>query len=105
MIFYFRKLSASVWPRAAVSMKVLLPKYWRQPSPVKNALTRLLHNSYVVRQPRYRVAAFSEKEYTDIAELSELIEPYAAGRAAIAIKGEELDALYDIAEQLSTASV
>ena len=26
-------------------------------SPVKNALTRLMHNSYVVRQPGYRVAA------------------------------------------------
>jgi len=69
-------------------------------SPVKNALTKLLHNSYVVRQPGYRVAAFSEKEYTDIAELSELIEPYAAGRAAIAMKGDDLDALYDVAEQL-----
>lgn len=69
-------------------------------SPVKNALTRLMHNSYVVRQPGYRVAAFSEKEYTDIAELSELIEPYAAGRAAIAIKDTDLDVLYGIAGQL-----
>ena len=69
-------------------------------SPVKNALTRLMHNSYVVRQPGYRVAAFSEKEYTDIAELSELIEPYAAGRAAVAIKDTDLDVLYDIAGQL-----
>lgn len=69
-------------------------------SPVKSALTRLLHNSYVVRQPGYRVAAFSEKEYTYIAELSELIEPYATGQAALAMTDADLVGLYAMAEEL-----
>lgn len=69
-------------------------------SPLKNALARLWHNSYVVRQPGYRLVAFSWEEYRDIAELTGLIEPYAASRAAVRMNLAEFEQLHELARQL-----
>ena len=69
-------------------------------SPVKSALLRLYYDSYVVKNPGYRVVDFSVEEYRDLWEFSDLIEPYAASRVALRANTEELDRLYQIAFEM-----
>ena len=69
-------------------------------SPVKNALLRLYHDSYVVKNPGYHVVEFSLEEYNDLWEFSDLIEPYAASRVALRASAEELNQLYEVAFDL-----
>lgn len=71
-------------------------------SPIKTALEKLAEHGFIhIRNSRYYVAEFDEAEYRDIFDLTAMIEPFAAAKAASKITDEELDELYRIANRLT----
>lgn len=70
-------------------------------SPVRAALEKLHHKGYLYQTDRhFYVKEFSEKEYRDLSDLSRMIEPYAAGEAALKLTNKQLRQLYDMAYEL-----
>ncbi len=71
-------------------------------SPIKTALENLAEHGFIkIRNSRYYVAEFDENEYRDIYDLTAMIEPFAAAKAASNITDEQLNELYKIAHRLT----
>lgn len=71
-------------------------------SPIKTALEKLADHGFIhIRNSRYYVAEFDEAEYRDIFDLTAMIEPFAASKAAANITSEQLNELYRIAHRLT----
>ncbi|NCB51867.1 MAG: GntR family transcriptional regulator [Clostridia bacterium] len=73
-------------------------------SPVRDALSRLEKKNYVIKTPGkgYFVSDFSKKEYKNITDLSFMLEPYAAGEAAVRLTDMDIAKLYGMADCLET---
>jgi len=70
-------------------------------SPVRMAVELLAEKGFVERvDRRFYVKAFSDQEYSELSDLSFLIEPYAAGLAAEKLTPGDLETLFDLARQL-----
>ncbi len=70
-------------------------------SPVRTAMEVLVERGYLTQNQRYfYVKDFCEKEYSELRQLSNLLEPYAAGEAARKITAKQLDFLYEMAYSL-----
>lgn len=71
-------------------------------SPVKFALEKLMEKGFLyVRNSRYYVVKFSEKEYKNATDLNMLLEPYATGEAALNLRPKQIDELYAMAYRIS----
>ena len=71
-------------------------------SPVRDALTRLEKKNYVIKSPGkgFFVSDFTKAEYLSITDLAFMLEPYAAGEAAVRLTEQDLDKLYALADRL-----
>jgi DNA-binding GntR family transcriptional regulator len=71
-------------------------------SPVRDALNVLEKKNYVTKIPGkgFFVSDFSKTEYLSITDLAFMLEPYAAGEAAICLSDRDLDKLYSLANRL-----
>jgi DNA-binding GntR family transcriptional regulator len=71
-------------------------------SPVRDALDRLDSKNYVTKVPGkgYFVSDFTKEEYLNITDLAFMLEPYAAGEAAIRLTDADIDVLYGMAARL-----
>ena len=64
-------------------------------SPVRAALEKLYQKGYLYQTDRhFYVKEFSAKEYRDLSDLSRMIEPYAAGEAALKLTDKQLQQLF-----------
>lgn len=87
-------------PNTKISENSLSQQLEVSRSPVKAALEQLEKKGFVIKNRGYTVANFSQKEYNDIMDLAMLLEPYAAGQAALRITDKELDTLCNVAIQM-----
>lgn len=70
-------------------------------SPVKAALDQLAERQFVtIKNSRYYVAEFNEREYTEICDFNMMLEPCACAKAALHITDGQLDELYKLAYKL-----
>lgn len=72
-------------------------------TPVRAAITRLIHEGFAERGEGYstRVAAFPEDELDQIFEIRRRLECYAAGRAATRASAEQIEALDDLTRRMA----
>lgn len=96
-------ISFALMPGSRVSESSIAQELGISRSPVKSALEKLAANNYIkIQNSRYYVAEFSQKEYDEICDFTQMIESYAAGEAALNITKEQLDELYEIAHKLQS---
>lgn len=71
-------------------------------SPVRDALNRLEKKNYVTKSPGkgFSVSDFTKAEYLSITDLAFMLEPYAAGEAAIRLTDQDLKTLNTLADTL-----
>ena len=68
---------------------------------MRAAFEKLFQKGYLYQTDRhFYVKEFSAKEYRDLSDLSRMIEPYAAGEAALKLTDAQLRELYDMAYEL-----
>lgn len=96
-------ISFKLMPGSKIAESTIAEELGVSRSPVKNALEKLAENNYIkIQNSRYYVSEFDRKEYDEICDFSLMIEPYAAGEAALNITPEQLDELYRMARRLQS---
>lgn len=96
-------ISFKLMPGSKIAESTIAEELGVSRSPVKNALEKLAENNYIkIQNSRYYVSGFDRKEYDEICDFSQMIEPYAAGEAAINISEEQLNELYHMARRLQS---
>lgn len=95
-------ISFSLEPGTRISENSISQELGISRSPIKTALEGLSERGFIrIRNSRYYVADFDEAEYRDIFDLTVMIEPFAAAKAARKISDEQLSELYRIAHRLT----
>ncbi|MEM8801426.1 MAG: GntR family transcriptional regulator [Pseudomonadota bacterium] len=71
-------------------------------TPVRSAITRLIHEGFAERGGGYstRVASFPDQELEQIFEIRRRLESYAAGQAALLATEAQIDRLDDLTKQM-----
>lgn len=71
-------------------------------TPVRSAITRLIHEGFVERGGGYstKVASFPDQELDQIFEIRRRLECYAAGQAALLASADQIDRLDDLTTRM-----
>ena len=94
-------ISFRIQPGTRLVESSLAERFGVSRSPVRTALDMLADTGFLHRENnRFYVNRFSRKEYKHLSDLAALLEPYAAGEAALKLTDAQLRQLYDMAYEL-----
>lgn len=94
-------ISFKLKPGARISENALSKELNVSRSPVKAALEKLVNRRFVcIINNRYYVADFDVEYYKEICDLTMMLEPFAASKAAVNITEAQLEELYKISDRL-----
>ncbi|MEM8728450.1 MAG: GntR family transcriptional regulator [Pseudomonadota bacterium] len=97
-----RILSGDLAAGARLKEQSLAEELGLSRTPVRSAMSRLIHEGFAERGIGYstRVAVFPEEELEQIFEIRRRLECYAAGRAALLASEEQLDRLDELTTRM-----
>jgi DNA-binding GntR family transcriptional regulator len=97
-----RIMSGDLGDGARLTEQSLAAELGLSRTPVRAAITRLIHEGFVARGEGYstRVAHFPEDELDQIFEIRRRLECYAAGRAAVLASAEQIAALGELTDRM-----
>ena len=88
-------ISFRIQPGSRIVESSVAERFGVSRSPVRAALDELLQKGYLSQKNRcYYVKEFSSKECRDLGDLSMMLEPYAAGEAAVKLTSAQLEMAY-----------
>ena len=96
-------ISLEITPGERLSVDALARRYRISQTPIREALARLESDGLVIKthlRGFTAAAGFSRREFTQLFDIRLLLEPYAAGQAALHRSAEQAAALQELADRM-----